>query len=191
MFLWPVQRQVYQRKPVVRSSPWEDFLSAGDSLRALDRQFSEMDRQLTDLFSHFNRQAESADSDEQEYSGLDSRCKSAVVPNPDGSKQLQLQFNMRCFKPEELTVETVDNKLQVYAKHEEQSDNGVIFQEYRREFQLPESMDLQQMKSKLGPDGILTVEGPLPAPAVEEGPKEHIIPIQHQTSKEGEKAVTK
>ena len=150
-----------------------------------------MDRQLSQLFNLFNRQAESADPDKQEFGGLDSRCRSAVVPSADGSKQLQLQFNMRCFKPEELTVKTVDNKLQVYAKHEEETDHGVIFQEYRREFQLPEGMDLEQMESKLSPDGILTVEGPLPAPAVEEAPKEHTIPIQHQTSEGKQKVVTK
>ena len=55
---------------------------------------------------------------------------------------------------------------QVSAKHEEQSDGKTVFREYNREFLLPSGTDPEQIRSSLSKDGILTVEAPLPQPAL-------------------------
>jgi HSP20 family molecular chaperone IbpA len=113
--------------------------------------------------------------------------KNPITTNADGSRQLKLQFDVRNFKPEELEIKTLDNKLMVHAKHQEESENSQVYREYQRQFLLPEGIELDKMKSVLSPEGVLTVEAPLPTPEVE-APKERVIPIEHQTSTE---AITK
>lgn len=108
--------------------------------------------------------------------------KNPIVTNPDGTRQLKLQFDVRNFKPEELEIKTLDNKLMVHAKHQEESETSQVYQEFQRQFLLPEGIELDKMKSVLSPEGVLTVEAPLPTPEVE-APKERVIPIEHQTSR--------
>lgn len=63
-------------------------------------------------------------------------------------------------------VKTVDNKLLVHAKHEEKEGGKSVYREYNREFLLPSGTDPETIKSSLSRDGILTVEAPLPQPAI-------------------------
>ena len=56
--------------------------------------------------------------------------------------------------------------FQVHAKHEEQTAGKTVFREYNREFLLPSGTDAEQIRSSLSKDGILTVEAPLPQPAL-------------------------
>ena len=56
--------------------------------------------------------------------------------------------------------------FQVHAKHEENSEGNSVFREYNREFLLPSGTDPESIKSSLSKDGILTVEAPLPQPAI-------------------------
>ena len=91
------------------------------------------------------------------------------------TKKLRLRFNVSEYQPEEIVLKTIDNKLQVHAKHEEKSENKSVYREYNREFLLPKGTNPELIKSSLSTDGILTVEAPLP-PALE-GPQEHLISI--------------
>eukprot|EP00088_Acartia_fossae_P019323 TRINITY_DN21277_c0_g1_i1.p1 TRINITY_DN21277_c0_g1~~TRINITY_DN21277_c0_g1_i1.p1 ORF type:complete len:195 (+),score=41.35 TRINITY_DN21277_c0_g1_i1:28-585(+) len=83
-----------------------------------------------------------------------------------GEKELKLRFDVSQYSPEEIIVKTIDNKLLVQAKHEENKDGRSIYREYNREFLLPQGTDPEQIKSSLSKDGILTVEAPLPVPAL-------------------------
>merc|ERR1712018_860848 len=104
--------------------------------------------------------------------GLDSPL---IQPNDEesGQKELKLRFDVSQYSPEEIVVKTVDNKLLVQAKHEEQSDGKTIFREYNREFLLPAGTDPDHIRSSLSKDGILTVEAPLPQPALTDDVKRH------------------
>ncbi|XP_040569576.1 uncharacterized protein [Lepeophtheirus salmonis] len=82
-------------------------------------------------------------------------------------KDLKLRFDVSSYLPEEIMVKTVDNKLMVHAKHEEKADGKSSFRQYNREFLLPEGTDPELIKSSLSKEGILTVEAPLPQPAIE------------------------
>jgi len=83
-----------------------------------------------------------------------------------GEKELKLRFDVSQYGPEEIIVKTIDNKLLVQAKHEENKDGRSVYREYNREFLLPQGTDPEQIKSSLSKDGILTVEAPLPIPAI-------------------------
>merc|ERR1711971_1285090 len=74
-----------------------------------------------------------------------------------GQKELKLRFDVSQYSPEEIVVKTVDNKLLVQAKHEEQTDGKTVFREYNREFLLPAGTDPDHIRSSLSKDGILTV----------------------------------
>lgn len=101
--------------------------------------------------------------------------ESPLIQDSDDGKQLKLRFDVSQYVPEEIVVKTVDNKLQVHAKHEEKSENRSVYREYNREFLLPKGTNPEMIKSSLSKDGVLTVEAPLPAI---EGLKERMIPIE-------------
>jgi len=97
--------------------------------------------------------------------GLDSPLIQEDAANM-GQKELKLRFDVSQYTPEEIMVKTVDNKLLVHAKHEENTHGNSVFREYNREFLLPSGTDPESIKSSLSKDGILTVEAPLPQPAI-------------------------
>lgn len=88
--------------------------------------------------------------------------ESPLITNTSDGKALKLKFDVTDYAPEEIIVKTVDNKLQVHAKHEEKSDSRSVLREYNREFLLPEGTNPEQVKSSLSREGVLTVQVPLP-----------------------------
>lgn len=106
---------------------------------------------------------------------LDSMNSPLIQDAEDGGKQLKLRFDVSQYQPEEIVVKTIDNRLQVHAKHEEKSENRSVYREYNREFLLPKGTNPEQIKSQLSKDGVLTIEAPLPA--IEAANKERNIPI--------------
>lgn len=102
---------------------------------------------------------------------------SPLVQDTDDGKVLKLRFDVTQYAPEEIVVKTIDNRLQVHAKHEEKSDNRSVYREYNREFLLPKGVNPEDIRSSLSRDGVLTVEAPLPSAI--EGRAERAIPITH------------
>lgn len=80
---------------------------------------------------------------------------------------LKLRFDVTQYEPDEIIVKTVDNRLTVHAKHEERSENRSVYREYNREFHLPDGTDVEQIRSSLSKDGVLTVDCPLPSPQLQ------------------------
>jgi len=89
--------------------------------------------------------------------------KSPLIRDDSDGKTLRLRFDVAQYRPEEVTVKTVDNRLLVYAKHEEKAPNRSVFREYNQEFLLPYGTNPEYITSTLSVDGVLTVEAPLPA----------------------------
>lgn len=104
---------------------------------------------------------------------MDSMNSPLIQDEGDG-KSLKLRFDVSKYAPEEIVVKTVDNKLLVHAKHEENSDTKTVYREYNREFLLPKGTNPEAIKSSLSKDGVLTVTAPLPVLAIE-----HNIPINN------------
>jgi len=101
--------------------------------------------------------------------------KSPLITDESDQKTLRLRFDVSQYRPEEVTVKTVDNKLLVAAKHEEKTPTKSVYREYNQEFMLPRGTNPELITSSLSTDGVLTVSAPLPAL---EGPQPQ--PIAHR-----------
>ena len=52
--------------------------------------------------------------------------------------QFKINLDVAHFKPEEIYVKTVDDKIVIHAKHEEKEDeHGFIMREFQRSYVLP------------------------------------------------------
>lgn len=98
----------------------------------------------------------------------------------------QVQLDVQQFKPEEIDVKVVDKYVVVSGKHEEKKDeHGWISRQFVRKYLIPEQCDVEQVKSSLSSDGVLSIMAPR-----KEQPElqnEKVIPIE-QTGKPAVKA---
>ncbi|CAD5222607.1 unnamed protein product [Bursaphelenchus xylophilus] len=94
--------------------------------------------------------------------------RSPLIKDESDGKTLRLRFDVSQYRPEEVTVKTVDNRLLVHAKHEEKSSSRTVFREYNQEFMLPRGTNPELISSTLSTDGVLTVEAPLPQLAIQQ-----------------------
>uniref|UniRef100_A0A0N5ADD6 SHSP domain-containing protein n=1 Tax=Syphacia muris TaxID=451379 RepID=A0A0N5ADD6_9BILA len=94
--------------------------------------------------------------------------KSPLIKDESDGKTLRLRFDVAQYKPEEVTVKTVDNRLLVHAKHEEKTPQRTVYREYNQEFMLPRGTNPELISSTLSTDGVLTVEAPLPHLAIQQ-----------------------
>ncbi|CAL1274030.1 unnamed protein product [Larinioides sclopetarius] len=105
---------------------------------------------------------------------IDSSGVSEVKNEAD---KFKVMLNVSHFKPNEISVKTVDNCIVIHGKHEEKTDeHGFIAREFTRRYMLPEGAEPEKVVSKLTPDGVLTIEAPKKAI---EPPKsnERVVPI--------------
>ncbi|XP_060704918.1 heat shock protein 30C-like [Hemiscyllium ocellatum] len=85
-----------------------------------------------------------------------------------------VSLNVQGFPPEDLRVKVFERKVLVTGKHEKKCDDGsgcysYKYEEFRREFQLPEDVDAEALRCCLSQDGQLKVQAPrLALPAVNE-----------------------
>ena len=91
------------------------------------------------------------------------RMENPVIIERDGSRKFKLQFDLRQFKPEEIQVKTSGNTLSVHAKRVDKTEGRPVLGEYYRQYVVPRDVHPNQLTSKLGVDGILTIEAPLPS----------------------------
>ncbi|CAD7082728.1 unnamed protein product [Hermetia illucens] len=101
----------------------------------------------------------------------------AKVENAVGKNGFQVCMDVQQFKPNELTVKTVDNTIVVEGKHEERQDShGFISRHFVRKYTLPEDYDPNDVVSTLSSDGVLTVKAPPPSKS---DAAERVVQIQH------------
>nr|pir actin polymerization inhibitor - turkey (fragments) [Meleagris gallopavo] len=80
----------------------------------------------------------------------------------------KVTLDVNHFAPEELVVKTKDNIVEITGKHEERQDeHGFISRCFTRKYTLPPGVEATAVRSSLSPDGMLTVEAPLPKPAIQ------------------------
>ncbi|CAL1612046.1 unnamed protein product [Knipowitschia caucasica] len=92
-----------------------------------------------------------------------------------GTSQIQqtkdswkVSLDVQHFSPEELVVKTKDGVLEISGTHEEREDqHGFVSRKFTRKYTLPSSVDAEKVTSALSPEGVLTVQAPLVAPALE------------------------
>ncbi|KAG8509788.1 Heat shock protein beta-1 [Galemys pyrenaicus] len=88
----------------------------------------------------------------------------------------RVSLDVNHFAPEELTVKTKDGVVEITGKHEERQDeHGFVSRCFTRKYTLPPGVDPTLVSSSLSPEGMLTVEAPLPKPATQSS--EITIPV--------------
>ncbi|XP_055964200.1 heat shock protein beta-1 [Sorex fumeus] len=92
----------------------------------------------------------------------------------------RVALDVNHFAPEELTVKTRDGVVEITGKHEERQDeHGYISRCFTRKYTLPPGVDAAQVSSSLSPEGMLTVEAPMPKPATQSS--EITIPVTFES----------
>ncbi|TRY57221.1 hypothetical protein DNTS_003294 [Danionella cerebrum] len=80
----------------------------------------------------------------------------------------KVSLDVSHFAPEELSVKTKDGVLEINGKHEERKDeHGFVSRCFTRKYTLPPGVDSEKISSCLSPEGVLTIEAPLPKLAIE------------------------
>ena len=200
----PVARSPYSFfEPSWEVGRWSDFSDINfnwqQQFRAMERQMREMERQMEEMFVRFRRLAPidagagAGAMIPQQHNYVESRghgwsngndkwqFENPIITDRDGTRKLKLTFDVRQFRPEEISVKTMDQQLVVQAKHKEDSESSKVYREYNRKFLLPPSVNPETMKSILSPEGVLSIEAPV-NPALD-APRERLVPIEHVKSK--------
>ncbi|XP_012678267.1 heat shock protein beta-1 [Clupea harengus] len=80
----------------------------------------------------------------------------------------KVSLDVNHFSPEDLVVKTKDGVVEITGKHEERRDeHGYISRCFTRKYTLPPGADSEKITSSLSPEGVLTVELPLPKSAIQ------------------------
>ncbi|NP_001087283.1 heat shock protein family B (small) member 1 S homeolog [Xenopus laevis] len=121
---------------------------------------------------------------------LSRQLSSGISEIRQTSDRWKISLDVNHFAPEELVVKTKDGIVEITGKHEEKQDeHGFVSRCFTRKYTLPPGVDINAVASSLSPDGILTVEAPLPKPAIQSA--EINIPIGTTEAKKGEEAAKK
>lgn len=109
--------------------------------------------------------------------GKDTAECSSLIPTV-GKDGFQVCMDVSQFKPNELTVKTVDKTVIVEGKHEErEDDHGMIQRHFIRKYTLPKDYDPKDVLSTISSDGVLTVKAP-PPPSKAIKANERVVQIQ-------------
>lgn len=72
-----------------------------------------------------------------------------------------INLDVQHFRPEDITVKTVDGYVVVEGKHEEKEDeHGFVSRQFVRRYSLPEGVEPEKVLSQLSSDGVLTITAP-------------------------------
>lgn len=95
--------------------------------------------------------------------GLDKigALRTVYEEDTEGHQKFKVRFDVSEFRPEEIQVKVQENKVIVYAKHEERNMKTSVSREYSRQVDIPPNVDQDKLQCLLSKDGILTVEGPV------------------------------
>jgi HSP20 family molecular chaperone IbpA len=95
-----------------------------------------------------------------------------------GKDGFQVCLDVQQFKPNEISVKTVENQVVIEGKHEERQDqHGFISRQFTRRYTLPKGYKADKVVSTLSSDGVLTIKASPPQEAIEAA-KERVIQIQ-------------
>ena len=132
---------------------------------------SEIDKMSTDFFQMRTDKDRTFGTipNKMSISGGRADGKAIIEKDQHGNPVFRASFNVEDFKPEEVNVKLDAHKITVQAKHEEKGGGKSVSREYSRELHIPNEIDPMALQCKIGNDGILTVEAPLPVPEYDKG----------------------
>jgi HSP20 family molecular chaperone IbpA len=156
--------------------PGSAFVDANRAMREMDRGMRHLERRFSGIQNQWDRHLPVGDVESMYRKHAVQPC----IVEEGGQKLLQWSFDVSGYKPEDVSIKTRDNKLEVQAKHEDESDHHRHYREFSRIIALPEGTKLPSMKSSLSSKGLLTIQAPYEPPAIENKPEATSIPIQHE-----------
>ncbi|XP_056123398.1 heat shock protein, alpha-crystallin-related, b15 [Rhinichthys klamathensis goyatoka] len=108
--------------------------------------------------------------------GREGRHSESVCEQMKGQQNWKVCLDVSPYSPEDISIKTKEGYLEITGNHEERHDNHkLISRSFTRKYKLPADLDLKLINSMLSPDGILSVEVPLPGST--SLPGEIVIPI--------------
>lgn len=126
--------------------------------------FSFIDSQLSRMRQRFSDEMFRMDNEMDKLMSMETERffdnDSSLITNDGDQKALKLTFDVSQYRPEEVTVNTTNDKIVVRAKHEEKSQNKSVFMEYHRELSLPKGTDPASIDISISNDGVLVATVP-------------------------------
>ncbi|KAK5965487.1 SHSP domain-containing protein [Trichostrongylus colubriformis] len=141
-------------------------------------------RFLDDVFNEIDNTISVIDRFEKPTRPSLRRRKEAVVNNSgkitDDESKLAISLNVSKFKPEELKVNIDGRTLTIEGQQEVKDGSSYTMRSFVRQWNLPEDVDVEQIRSTLTENGQLAIEVPKAKPAV----TARNIPIQKAISQQ-------
>jgi len=136
-----------------------------------------------------------SDAQAKNKSATSGSCAGPKSTNHSTSmNDFEVRFDVAQFKPEELTVKTVDNFIVLEGVHEErEDDNGFVSRQFTRRIPIPAGIDAGGIKCSFTAGGQLVISAPKLVP-VQPAAEEKSIPIQfgaHATPSQAENEESK
>lgn len=114
------------------------------------------------------RRSSGSDAEKESWSSHDSK--------------FSVSYNVRGYKPGDITVKTVERCVVISGKYEEKGeDGGYLKRAFTRRFTLPEGVDPETVTCSLSASGVLAIEAPK---AQSPCKKPRLIPIQVESTRE-------
>ncbi|MES1902072.1 MAG: small heat shock protein (HSP20) [Paramarteilia canceri] len=100
---------------------------------------------------------------ENQKEGLEAAPQYRIVDCENGGHKFEISYDVQNFKPNDvkITLENNNRTLVVNAKKEEKKGNQTVAKEYKRQLELPESIDYKNFDCKWREDNMLIVSAPL------------------------------
>ncbi|KAL8563224.1 hypothetical protein ACOMHN_034748 [Nucella lapillus] len=100
-----------------------------------------------------------------ETSSSAEESRGMVVKDDKGNPVFKVLFDVHDYRPEEVSVRMDSSKVMVSARHEAMQGGSSVSREFSRQVNIPPNIDPLTLQCTMGPDGVLAVEAPLPAPS--------------------------
>lgn len=144
---------------------------------AMQKNVKEMHEQVAKINEQAMQRMRGAISDRNVEVGLYPK----TIQGKDGKPAVKWDFDVKGFKPEEICIKTTNNCLEVSAKRATKTETSEESAEFSRVISMPSGVQLEQMKSLLGENGVLSVEAPINEQKAIGSVRE--IPIIHEEKK--------
>ncbi|CDW52492.1 HSP20 domain containing protein [Trichuris trichiura] len=154
---------------------WWDRSPMSDIGHTFENELRRLQREMDNVFSSFHERPW--------YNPFSSfrpfhESEEQTICEEDGVKKLRLKFDVRRFKPQEISVKTSGNKLTIEAKQHVKDDKMESKYDYKRMFTLPDGVKAETVECRYVDGGYLLVEAPYEPPKSESA--DQPITVKHE-----------
>jgi len=126
---------------------WDPFSDMTTAIREIERNTARMERDIDKFWAR---------------SGMDKLVPNFTKFGPlsAASGTHRITLDLHGYKPEDVKISLKERTLMVEAKFEHKDEFNRTYQEWSRQWNLPETADVSKLKSVLDSEGVLTIEAP-------------------------------